>query len=108
MSKYSTRIGISVYANEEHMEDIIKPTALSVQFENIPTELKRLPRWVMWKYLQVGENNEARFSKVPLTTHGKGASSTDPNTWTDYFSAKAAYETSSFDGVGVVFDGQTT
>ena len=87
------------------MEDIIKPTALSVQFENIPTELKRLPRWVMWKYLQVGENNEARFSKVPLTTHGKGASSTDPNTWTDYFSAKAAYETGSFDGVGVVFDG---
>ena len=87
------------------MENIIKPTALPVQFDSIPTELKRVNRWVMWKYLQVGEGAEARFSKVPLTINGKGASSTDPATWTDYFSAKDAYETGSYDGVGVVFDG---
>jgi len=83
----------------------MKPNALPVNFDNIPNELKRLNRWVLWKYLQIGDPEDAKFSKVPLTLGGKGASSTNPDTWTDFFSAREAYESGRFDGVGIVFDG---
>lgn len=45
--------------------------------ENIPEELKKINRWVNWKY------NDKK-SKIPIQLNDKFASSTDPATWTTF------------------------
>lgn len=82
-----------------------KPTALPVLFENIPISLKKIPRWVLWRLTEVGQDSNRRWSKLPVQCNGSSASSTNPNTWTDFLHAQEAYETGRFDGVGFVFDG---
>jgi putative DNA primase/helicase len=76
-------------------------TALPVNFEGIPLELRKIPRWVLWRFVQVGD----KWSKLPMQANNKAASSTNPSTWTDYLSAEEAYKTGRFDGIGLVFDG---
>ena len=82
-----------------------KPTALPVLFENIPMELKRIPRWVLWKFVEIGDENTKRWSKLPTQANNQPASSTNPSTWADFLSVQAAYEATPdrFDGVGFVF-----
>jgi putative DNA primase/helicase len=84
-----------------------KPTALKVQFENIPMDLKKIPRWLLWKFVEMGEGETKRWSKLPRQANGQSASSTNPDTWTDFLTAQSAYEQNpdKFDGVGFVFDG---
>ena len=82
-----------------------KPKVLPVLFQNIPLELRTVARWVMWRYVEVGEDQNRRWSKMPLQVSGKSASSTNPTTWTDFLTAEGAYLTNTFDGVGFVFDG---
>lgn len=43
--------------------------------------------------------------KVPLTVHGRPASSTNPDTWSDFVSATQAAQDLQLDGVGFVLDG---
>jgi len=76
---------------------------MSVQFENIPVELKKINRWVMWKYTEVGEGESKRMSKLPMQSNGSPASSTNQSHWTDFFTAEKAYQTGKFSGVGFVF-----
>jgi P4 family phage/plasmid primase-like protien len=76
---------------------------MKVQFDNIPVELKKVNRWVMWKYVEVGEGETKRLSKLPMQTSGNSASSTNPTHWTDFFSAEQAYASGNFSGVGFVF-----
>ena len=82
-----------------------KPESLPVQFENIPMELKRVPRWVLWRYTEVGEEGNRRWSKLPIQANGQSASSTNPATWADFLTVQAAYEQNPtrFSGVGFVF-----
>ena len=82
-----------------------KPSALPVQFNNIPMEIKRIPRWVMWKFVEVGAEGNKRWSKLPVQINGQSASSTNPATWVDFLSVQAAYEAdpNKFSGVGFVF-----
>ena len=75
----------------------------TVQFENIPVELKKINRWVMWKFVEVGEGDTKRLSKLPMQSNGSPASSTNPKHWTDFFTAEKAYESGNFSGVGFVF-----
>lgn len=82
-----------------------QPSALPVQFEYIPLELKKIPRWVMWRLMEQGEDKGRKWGKVPLQANGKPASSTNPATWTDFLTAQEAYGTGKFSGVGFVFDG---
>ena len=86
---------------------MLKPNALPVLFDNIPTELKRIPRWVLWRFVMVGENEHKKWAKLPAQTSGQSASSTNPDTWTDFFSVQEAYQKNptKFDGIGFVFDG---
>jgi len=80
----------------------MQPTSLKVQFENIPMELKRIPRWVLWRHTKVGDE---KWNKLPIQPNGHSASSTNPKTWTDFLTVQAAYEKDSehFSGVGFVF-----
>jgi P4 family phage/plasmid primase-like protien len=80
-----------------------KPFCLPVELANIPLELRKVPRWVMWSFVQVGDGVNRRWAKMPLQTTGRYASSTDPKTWTDFMSVEQAYNTHKFDGVGFVF-----
>jgi hypothetical protein len=75
-----------------------KPVPLRPSPENIPQELKALPRWVMWRYM----HKDGKWTKPPFRVDGKGyASSTDPATWSDYAAALATYHKGGFDGIGV-------
>ena len=77
----------------------MKPTALPVQLDGIPTELKTIDRWVMWQLVQ----RKGRWTKMPLTVDGRAASSTDPNTWTTYDEVcDALIMGEGFDGIGLV------
>jgi len=80
-----------------------KPTALPVDFNAIPMDLKKIPRFLLWKYTLIGEEGEQRWAKTPYQPNGKWASSTNPDTWTDFLTAQQAYETGNFSGIGFVF-----
>ena len=57
----------------------------------------------MWSFVEVGSEDNKRWSKMPLQTTGQAASSTNPKTWTDFISVESAYKTGNFSGVGFVF-----
>ena len=80
-----------------------KPQALPVLFQNIPYELKKVPRWVMWRFMQVGPEGNRRWSKIPFQPTGQEAKANDHSTWTDFLSVQEAYNSGRFDGVGFVF-----
>ena len=63
-------------------------------FEGIPEELKRIPHWVC----------AFSGSKIPMQAHKrKAASSTNPETWSDYATAEAAVLSGQYDYLGFVF-----
>ena len=82
-----------------------KPNVLPVVFEDIPMALKMVPRWVLWDYVEVVDNDGKKWKKLPVQADGRAAKSNDPQTWTDFLSAQNAYQSGRFDGVGFVFDG---
>lgn len=63
-------------------------------FDYIPPEIKAIPRWVCaWD-----------GSKVPMQARQrKAASSSNPDTWSDYETAERAVESGMYDYVGFVF-----
>ena len=86
----------------------MKPTPLPVQFDKIPMELKRIPRWVLWRFVEIGTEDNKRWSKLPAQSNGQPASSTNADTWTDFLTVQHAYEDNpgKFDGIGFVFTGE--
>jgi len=83
-----------------------KPTILGVVPNKIPTELKSIPRWVMWRMVpQSKQNGDIVWKKVPYQTDGKMAKSTAAATWTTYEDAMDAYLMGGFDGIGITIDG---
>lgn len=90
----------------ENVRTNSRPKALPVISENIPTELKRMHQWVVWRY----ENDQSRkqWTKVPYCTDGKRrASSTDSATWASFDSALALYNQGTVDGIGFVVTTET-
>ncbi len=75
-------------------------TAL-INAENIPTELKELDQWVMWKLIQKKGDKKPR--KVPYTVNGTEADTTNPKTWNSFKACINALETGAFNGIGFVF-----
>ena len=57
-----------------------------MNFENIPDELKEVPRWVCWR--------DTNGRKIPYDAKAvnSAASSTNPETWSFFFKQKTAYE----------------
>jgi putative DNA primase/helicase len=79
-----------------------KPTALPVQPESIPSELKAIDQWVVWRYFWLKDRQ--KWDKPPLQSRsGNLASTTNSKTWSTFDAAMAAYETSRVDGIGFVF-----
>ena len=103
-----------------------RPTALLVKPDNIPEDLKRRDRWVLWRLVRVRgrwtkipvmpkETKEAWDEKKAAEAKAKGeewepkktagASSTDPDTWSSYDVVVRAYQKGGYDGIGFVLDG---
>ena len=77
-------------------------SALSVNVDGIPTELKALPRWVLWRF---GDpRRDGKRSKVPFTPNGKRAKVNDPTTCSSFEAVKAAFldRSTGYDGIGFV------
>jgi hypothetical protein len=71
-------------------------------FDQIPEALRKLPRWVTWRYGPRRKNG--RQSKIPLNpVTGKPASVANPADWTDCETALAACAKGTHEGVGFVF-----
>jgi len=76
----------------------IKPTALTVEPDNIPAELKALPQWVLWRF--TWKSKERKWDKPPKQVNGQPASSTNPKTWATFQDVLAAYQRGGWDGIG--------
>jgi hypothetical protein len=78
-----------------------KPTPIRMSPENIPDILKGAHQWVAWRYLP----KDGKWTKPPFRVDGNGcrghASSTDPDTWSDFPAALIAYQNGSVDGIGI-------
>ena len=69
---------------------------MHVILDGIPAALRDRPHWVMWRLIE----RDGRPTKAPYQLNGTLASSTNPETWSDFDSA---YQyRSRFDGVGIV------
>ena len=73
-------------------------------YEKIPLELKQLPHWVGWKYMQRPGEDHKR--KVPINAmDGQPAKSNDPTTWCDFDTTCLGKERFGLDGIGFMFSG---
>lgn len=87
-----------------------KPKALPVNPEVIPAALRERPQWVVWRYTwnpkkkrKDGSGAKGDWDKPPYSARtGKLASSTDPDTWSPFAEALAAYQAGGWDGIGFV------
>jgi hypothetical protein len=63
-------------------------------------ELGAVPQWLSWR---LQKNKDGKPTKVPyVANNGRHASATDPQTWTSYAKASAAYKKAGHDGLGFV------
>lgn len=65
--------------------------------QTIPSELKAISRWLVWKL----ESRDGKPTKVPYQINGWPAKVNDPTTWTTFDNAVSAYETGKWSGLGI-------
>jgi len=87
-----------------------KPAPCPVEPENIPGEMKARDQWVNWRWTwrNATKKRAGKWDKPPIDARtGRPASSTDPETWSPFEVAYAAYldPKNGYDGVGYVFSG---
>ncbi|WP_089699611.1 phage NrS-1 polymerase family protein [Halogranum gelatinilyticum] len=81
-----------------------EPTEMLTQ-ESIPEELVEQPQWVCWRRAE----RDGKATKIPVVPGvGSFASSTDPETWSDFETALGYLERGRADGVGFVFTEEDT
>lgn len=81
----------------------LRPPALSVLADRIPSTLKERQQWVLWAWVWNKERGE--WSKPPRRLDGRNASSTDPKTWGRFDDVWDAYDLDldhTWDGIGFV------
>ncbi|MFJ7888423.1 phage/plasmid primase, P4 family [Lysinibacillus xylanilyticus] len=71
-------------------------------FNCIPSELKALPQWILWR----AEEKGGRYTKIPYQVDGNEARSNDRRTWSTFATAAKFYTESNANGVGFVFSRQ--
>jgi putative DNA primase/helicase len=65
-------------------------------FENIPTEVREIANWVLWKK----ETVNGRLTKIPYQTNGWKAKSNTPATWATFDEVVEAFKQGHGDGIG--------
>lgn len=75
----------------------VRPGALKVKPEGVPERLKAERRWLVWRYFW----RDSRWTKLPRNARtGYKGDSTDPETWSTFAEALAAYLHGEWDGIG--------
>ncbi len=74
-------------------------------FDSVPIELRRLPRWVTWRAESEAGKSKPRKTPYRADLPHARASSTDPETWGTFEQAEAAYLDGDRTGIGFVLDG---
>lgn len=74
----------------------------SYNFNEIPSELKALPQWILWK----AEKRNGKPTKVPYQPNGEMAQANNRSTWSSFATACKFYMESDYDGIGFVFSRQ--
>jgi putative DNA primase/helicase len=79
-----------------------RPDAIPPRWEGVPTALRDLPQWIVWKHhFHKARQNWIKLPFNPATE--KPASVSDPSTWGAFEDAEMAYMMGEYDGVGLVF-----
>ncbi|HDX9541499.1 MULTISPECIES: DUF927 domain-containing protein [Bacillus] len=68
-------------------------------FNNIPTELKSTPNWVLWR----AEVRNGKSTKVPFRINGTMAQSNNRNTWSTFEEVLEEYQQGDYSGIGFMF-----
>jgi len=71
-------------------------------FNSIPSELKALPQWILWK----SEEKGGRYTKVPYQSDGEMAQANNRSTWSTFATAVKFYLEGDYSGIGFVFSRQ--
>lgn len=71
-------------------------------FNEIPSELKSLPQWILWRK----EERDGKPTKVPYQVTGEMAQANNRRTWSTFASAVKFYLEGDYDGIGFVFSRQ--
>ncbi|MDA1680327.1 MULTISPECIES: phage/plasmid primase, P4 family [Bacillus cereus group] len=71
-------------------------------FNEIPTELKSLPQWVLWRK----EERNGKPTKIPYQANGEMAQANNRRTWSTLATAVKFYLEGDYDGIGFVFSRQ--
>ncbi|MED2155453.1 DNA primase, partial [Bacillus thuringiensis] len=71
-------------------------------FNEIPTELKALPQWILWRK----EKRNGKPTKVPYQVTGEMAQANNRRTWSTFATAVKFYLEGDYDGIGFVFSKQ--
>lgn len=78
-----------------------RPTAVKPDFDAIPAELREGRLFVVWQY--TWKPDKRKWDKPPSNARtGGSASTTDPETWSSFEEAVAAYQGGGWDGIGRV------
>lgn len=70
-----------------------------INFNDIPSELRALPQWILWRKEERGE----KYTKIPYQVDGNEARSNDRRTWSTFATAVKFYMNGDYDGIGFVF-----
>ncbi|EEM44069.1 phage/plasmid primase, P4 family [Bacillus cereus] len=71
-------------------------------FNEIPTGLKNLPQWVLWRK----EERNGKPTKIPYQANGEMAQANNRRTWSTFATAVKFYLEGDYDGIGFVFSRQ--
>ncbi|HNX17526.1 MAG TPA: hypothetical protein PKM50_04250 [Methanoregula sp.] len=74
---------------------------MKIQYKNIPAELTRLARWVVWQY-EERNNKPTKPPYVPAPGKKRHALVNISSTWGTFEQAKNVKESEGFDGIGFV------
>jgi putative DNA primase/helicase len=72
-----------------------------INIDAIPIELKTFDQWLCWRALP----KDGKITKVPFDAkNGDAGSSTNPETWTSFDTALAAYQNGNYNGIGFALE----
>lgn len=72
---------------------------MTYKFNNIPTELKNTPHWILWR----SEKREGKPTKVPYQINGEMAQSNNKRSWSTFPTIIKFFEKGGYDGIGFMF-----
>jgi primase-polymerase (primpol)-like protein len=83
-----------------------KPTALLVNLDGIPKELKDRPQWVLWRFVLRTDKKTGKreWAKVPFQVSGEEAKADDPSTWSDFAAVAKTYQANLRFWAGIGFE----